>query len=92
MTERRAEVYANAAGLLCRMGYAARSDAAFRTTREPRPVAAIVTDAPPVVVGYAVAMVAEEPKAHLPSTSAKAGRAPPGKPGDPLFAFWLDNK
>jgi len=51
-------------------------------------VAALVTDAPPVVVGYAVAMVAEDPEPHLPAASAKTRRADPGKAGDPQFAFW----
>ena len=93
MSEDRATIYANAAGLLARMGYAARMEPGHRVAREVRPVTALVTDAPPIVVGYAVAMVAEEPEAHLPVTCAKAGRAAPGKAGDPQFAWWaLDNK
>lgn len=88
MSETRATVYANAAGLLARMGYAARMEPVHRQAREPRPVVALVTCAPAVVVGYAVAMVAEEPEAHLPVTSAKAGRAAPGKAGDPQYAWW----
>lgn len=87
-------VYENAAGLLSRMGYNARAE--DRWTPPPqhhprRPVAAIVTDAPPIVVGYAVTSVAEEPEAHLPSTSARAGRVPHGESGGTPWAFWLDN-
>lgn len=88
MSEDRATVYANAAGLLLRLGYAARFDPAWVGANGPRPVAALVTDAPPVVVGYAVAMVAEDPEPHLPDNSAKTRRANPGKAGDPQFAFW----
>ncbi len=86
--EDRATVYANAAGLLARMGYAARMEPAYRSRAAPRPVVALVTCAPAVVVGYAVAMVAEEPEAHVPVTSAKAGRAAPGKAGDIQYAWW----
>lgn len=86
MSESRATVYENAAGLLARMGYAARMEPAHRGRGSPRPVVALVTCAPAIVVGYAVAMVAEEPEAHLPVTSAKAGRAAPGKAGDPQYA------
>lgn len=93
MSEARATVYGNAAGLLARMGYEARVDPCRRVVKEPRAVCALVTDAPPVVVGYAVAMVAEEPEAHLPDSSAKVARAAPGKAGDPQYAWWSpDNK
>ncbi|MBS0002331.1 MAG: hypothetical protein KFF45_04545 [Thioalkalivibrio sp.] len=90
MSETRQQVYENAAGLLCRMGYAARMEPGHRLAWEPQPVTALVTDAPPVVVGYAVAMVAEDPEAHLPEASAKVGRAAPGKAGDPQTAWWAD--
>ena len=92
MTETRAAVYANAAGLLARMGFAARAGVI------PEPpagraraalVEAIITDAPPLMVGYAVAMVAEEPEAHLPERQASMDRVPRGKAGDPPRAFWL---
>lgn len=88
MTESSATVYANAAGLLARMEYAAHMEPAHRGQGTPRPVVALVTCAPAVVVGYAVAMVAEEPEAHLPVTSAKMGRIPKGKAGDPQLAWW----
>ena len=88
MSESRATVYANAAGLLARMGYAARMEPEHLSRGATRPVVALVTCAPAVVVGYAVAMVAEEPEAHLPVTSAKAARAAPGKAGDPQCAWW----
>ena len=89
MTEARATVYANAAGLLSRMGYSAKMEPAHSVAWEALPVLALVTDAPPVVVGYAVAMVAEDPEAHLPETYAKARRAAPGLAGDPQYAWWL---
>jgi hypothetical protein len=88
VSESRATVYANAAGLLGRMGYAARMEPEHRGRDTARPVVALVTCAPAVVVGYAVAMVAKEPEAHLPVASAKAGRAAPGKAGDPQYAWW----
>ena len=87
-------VYENAAGLLSRMGDAARVEDRWKPPANypnRRAVAAIVTDAPAIVVGYAVAMVAEEPEAHLPSTSARAGRVPHGQSGGTPWAFWLDN-
>ena len=89
MTEARATVYANAAGLLSRMGYAAKMEPAHSVAWEALPVLALLTDAPPVVVGYAVAMVAEDPEAHLPETYAKSRRAAPGMAGDPQYAWWL---
>lgn len=91
MSEDRATVYANAAGLLSRLGYAARSEVGWTPPVQfpnRRPVTALITDAPPIVVGYAVTSVAEEPEAHLPALSAKAGRVPKGKTGDPPWAFW----
>ena len=90
--EDRAEVFGNAAGLLTRLGYAARVDCPWRPPQGGQPVPALVTDAPPVVVGYAVAMVAEDPEAHLPERSTRVARTPPNAPGDTPWAFWLDNK
>lgn len=90
MSEDRVTVYVNVAGLLARLGYAPRMERGHRVAWEPQPVTALVTDAPPVVVGYAVAMVAENPEAHLPEASAKVGRAAPGKAGDPQTAWWAD--
>ena len=92
MTETTAEVYANAAGLLARMGYRARAEDAW--TPPPSfqgrwPVVALVTDAPPVLVGFAIGQVAEEPEAHLPDLSARAGRVPTGQTGEPPLAYWL---
>lgn len=86
--EDRATVYANAAGLLARMGYAARMEPEHLSRGAARPVVALVTCAPAVVVGYAVAMVAEDPEAHLPVASAKLGRVPKGKAGDPQHVWW----
>ena len=67
MAETAQEVYANAAGLLSRMGY-------YATSRAEPP--AIITDAGPVLVGYAVSQVAEDPKPFLPNRSGPGGRAP----------------
>lgn len=88
MSESRATVYANAAGLLARMGYSARMEPEHLSRGAARPVVALVTCAPAVVVGYAVAMVAEDPEAHLPVASAKVGRVPKGKAGDPQHVWW----
>jgi hypothetical protein len=88
MTETRLEAYDTAAGLLRNLGYEARAECDWTPPGATRPVPAIVTCAPPVIVGYAIAITAEEPEAHLPLYSAKAGRASPGKPGDPQFAWW----
>lgn len=89
MSEARARVYADAAGLLSRMGYAAKMERTHSVAWEANPVLALVTDAPLIVIGYAVAMVAEDPEAHLPETYAKARRAAPGVAGDPQYAWWL---
>ena len=87
--ETRLQVYDNAAGLLTRMGFAARAEPSFTIAREPKPVVALVTDAPAVLVGHAVSQVATDPEPHLPTTSAKASKGPPGKAGDPQFAWWV---
>lgn len=87
--ETRLEVYANAAGLLVKLGFAARAEPSFTIAREPKPVVALVTDAPPVLIGHAVSQVATDPEPHLPTTSAKATRGPAGKAGDPQFAWWV---
>jgi len=87
MTETRQEVYANAAGLLSRMGFAARVEPSFTAAVQPRPVVAIVTDAPPVLIGHAISQVATDPEPHLPMASAKVAR--PKSPGDPQFAWWV---
>lgn len=92
MTEAHASVYADAAGLLARMGYAARPEPEFRPRGTPRPLPALVTDAPPVVVGYAVAMVAEDPEAHLPERSVRVARVPPNAPGDTPWAYWAETQ
>ena len=83
------EVYQNAAGLLSRMGYNARAEAVFLPIGRPRPVVALVTDAPPVVVGYSVTIVAADPEAHLPAASSPAGRVPKGTVGFPPVAHFL---
>lgn len=92
MAETTSDVYANAAGLLARMGYAARAEEAWTLPPgypDRGPFAAIVTDAPPVLVGFAIGQVAEEPEAHLPDLSARAGRVPAGQAGEPPWAYWL---
>ena len=91
MCEDRVTVYANAAGLLSRLGFAARVEPEFvppRACHRRLPVPALITDAGPILVGYAVTSVAEDPEAHLPELSARAGRVPPGKAGEPPCAFW----
>jgi hypothetical protein len=89
MPETRAEAWENVAGLLTRMGYAARVDPAYRNALvAPGPVLALVTCAPPMVIGMCLGQVAEEPEAHLPTRSAKVARTKTWEPGDPLFAHW----
>lgn len=93
MSDDRLAAYQDAAGLLSRMGYVARAEAAWTppaALRQGGSVPAIITDAPLIVVGYDVAMVAEEPEAHLPDHSARAGRVPHGQSGGTPWAFWLD--
>ena len=95
MLDARTETYSAAAGLLVRMGYMARVDPEWvppPACHRRQPVPALITEAPPIVVGYAVTSVAEEPEEHLPELSARAGRVPRGESGDPPWAFWLDNK
>ncbi|WP_415393714.1 hypothetical protein [Paracoccus sp. SJTW-4] len=84
--ETRAEVYTNAAGLLVRLGFAARVEPSFTNPREPRPVIALVTDAPPVLIGHAISQVAADPEPHLPTTSANARKA---ETGEPQLAWWV---
>lgn len=88
-TETRVEAWENVAGLLARMGYAARVEPAYRPPGAPTPVLALVTCAPAMVIGMCLGLVAEEPEAHLPTRSAKGPRAALGKPGDPQFAHWV---
>lgn len=67
MTETVEEVYANAAGLL-------RSHGFYAVARAAPP--AIITDADPVTIGFAVGQVAEEPEQFLPNRSSPGGKAP----------------
>lgn len=92
MTETRQQAFENAAGLLRRLGYDAHVRKEWRPRGEPRAVTALVTCAPEMVIGYAIAITAEEPEAHLPVNRAKVARAAPGKAGDPQYAHWADNK
>lgn len=87
--ETRLEAYDTVAGLLRNMGYEARAVEGWTPPGGTRPVVALITCAPAIVVGMAVGLTAEEPEAHLPVTSAKAARAAPGKAGDPQYAWWL---
>jgi hypothetical protein len=86
--ETRAQVYENAAGLLARMGFAARAEPSYLPAGQARPVVALVTDAPPVLIGHAVSQVAADPEPHLPTTSAKIAKARPTDPGAPQHAWW----
>lgn len=89
MAETRLEVYANAAGLLTRLGFAARAEPAYVPAGQSKPVVAIVTDCPPVVLGHAISQVAADPEQHLPTTSAKVAKPRQWLPGDPQHAWWL---
>ncbi len=81
--ETRLEVYANAAGLLSRMGYHARVIPDFQ--RGPGgPAPALATDAEGVLVGYAITSVAINPEPFLPTTRWPGGRPPGGGSGPPL--------
>lgn len=91
MAEARAEAYDTAAGLLRNLGFSAHVDSAFKPPGAARPVAAIVTCAPDLILGYAIAVTATDPEAHLPTHRAKVARAAPYKAGDPLWAHYLDN-
>ena len=84
-TETREEVFENAAGLLARLGFVARVRVGYKPAGEHAPVTALITDASPVLVGYAVTSVAGEPEAHLPEVSAWAGKSPAG---DKLLAWF----
>ncbi len=89
MAESTSDVYANAAGLLRNLGHFAEVEEAFTpppTFHHRGAVVALVTDAPPVIVGHAISQVAEEPEAHLPEFSARAGRA---RCGEPPSAYWV---
>lgn len=91
MAETRAEAYGTAAGLLRNMGHQAHADPAFQPPGAVRPVTAIVTCAPELILGYAIAVTAIDPEGHLPTHRAKVARAAPHKAGDPLWAHWVDN-
>lgn len=90
--ETRATVYDNAAGLLARMGF----HAMFKADHKPNKCAelvkpeveAIITTAPAVLVGYAIAMVAEEPEAHLPEFSHKTRKPRKMITLDKPVAYW----
>jgi hypothetical protein len=86
--ESRLDVFENCAGLLRAHGYDARAESSYTPAGEPGPVAALVTCAPEMLVGYAVAMVAEDPSAHLPTRHAKVPKGKAWHPGDPLRAWF----
>ena len=86
--ETRLEVYANAAGLLARLGFAARAEPAYTPAGQPKPTVALVTDAPPVLIGHAISQVATDPEPHLPTTSARIPNVTKGKPCDPQHVWW----
>lgn len=70
------------------MGFCARAEPAYIPHGDTRPCAALVTDCPEMLVGFAVAMVAEDPSASLPTRSARVAKAKLGVPGDPLLAWF----
>jgi hypothetical protein len=82
MAETRLNAYQNAAGLLRALGHYARAEAAWSPPGGTVAVVALISDAPEIVVGYAVTVTAEDPEAVLPEASAFAGRPPQGKPGE----------
>lgn len=90
--ETKQEVFENAAGLLMRHGYAASVVPNYSPKGHPRPVTALVTDAPPVILGYALSQVAINPEPFLPTRSTKVARTNPGKAGDPKWAWWSDKE
>jgi hypothetical protein len=89
MAEDRITAYENAAGLLRNLGHRARAEAAWTPPGGAGPVVALISDAPEIVVGYALAITAEEPEAHLPDARAFAGRPAPGKAGDAQFGWFV---
>jgi hypothetical protein len=90
MAETRLEAYGHAAGLLRNLGYIARAEAAWTPPGRTLSVVALISDAPEIVVGYALAITASEPEAHLPDTRAFAGRPPPGKPGESQSGWYRE--
>lgn len=86
--ETRLEVYANAAGLLSRMGYHARVIPDYQRPPITGPVIALSTDVEGVLVGYAIAMVAENPETFLPTTRMPGGRIPGSTKGPPLGVWF----
>lgn len=96
MSENRIDAWENVAGLLARMGYAARVEPAYRPVipgphPQPGTVLAIITCAPEIVIGMCLGQVAEEPEAHLPDKAAKIAKARKTDPGPPLVAYWCDD-
>lgn len=96
-SETRPEVFGNVAGLLTRMGYAARVQLAFRPSvpgvgPAAFTVTALITCAPDLVVGMCLGQVAEEPEAHLPTSSARVTKPRLTDPGPPLVAWWCDDE
>jgi len=92
MPETRAQAYYTAAALLRNMGYSAHVREGWVPPGGGRPVTALVTCAPALVLGMVIGLTAEDPEAHLPDSSAKVPRHAPGKAGDPQHVFWFDNK
>lgn len=91
MEETRQQAYDTAAGLLRNMGYDAHVRDGWVPHGGGRPVTAIVTCAPELILGYAIAVTAIDPEGHLPTHRAKVARAAPHKAGDPLWVHWVDN-
>lgn len=86
--ETREEAFATVAGLLSRMGYDACVREDWTPPGEARPVTALVTCAPGVVVGMAFGLTAQDPEAVLPERSAKVARPAPNRAGDPLWGWF----
>jgi hypothetical protein len=97
MAETRQAAWENVAGLLTRMGYAARVDPAYLpiipgTHPQPGTVLALVTCAPEIVIGVCLGNTAEEPEAHVPTRSLRVPKARHTDPGPPLVAHWCDDE
>ena len=97
MAETRIEAWENLAGLLARMGYAARVDPAYRPAipgsgTRPGTVLALISCAPELVIGMCLGNTARDPEAHLPNRSVKVPKARQTDPGPPLVAYWCDDE
>ncbi|SEN21391.1 hypothetical protein SAMN04488003_11153 [Loktanella fryxellensis] len=86
--ETRLEVFKNAARLLSRMGFSAIAEPSFTPVGQTRTVIALVTDASPVIVGYAITSVTSDPEEYLPESSFKIRKTKSWELGEPRVAYW----